>query len=649
MARCAWRRAELEMAPPVLTVAQHGAVGAVALNNPPVNALSHPLRLALLDALSNLYADPAVQAIAVWCEGRTFIAGADIREFGKPALLPDLPDVVEFLDRAPKPVVAAIHGTALGGGLELALACHFRIAAADAKLGLPEVTLGLLPGAGGTQRLPRLIGVRASLEMIIGGVPVPAHQALSLGLVDGVFEGDAKAAALAFAERAIAEKLPVRRVSELCARLDEPLVFEEYEEKLAREWRGFLAPFRCLRAVRAAVELPFDEGLKRERQLFSELMASSESKAQRHAFFAEREVAKVPGLPENTPARPVRSAAVVGEGATAREVAQCFADAQLPVTVLAETADALDRCLYAIREHYTSGVARGQWSRAEADVRLALIRPALSYEELASADILIEAGAEELDAKREVFARLDKVGKPSAIFATSAGSVDVDALAAATRRPEAVVAMHFASPPDRKKLLENVRGGSTGADVFATVMKLGKTLGKVAVPVRGSVAERLLARSSREAYLLLEEGASREELDRAFQEFGFRQAPFASLGLAAVDAGSPQPQELGVRRGKISADEILERCIYAVINEAALALEGGVVARPLDVDLIWIHGHDFPVYRGGPLFFADQVGLRTIYDAILEYQRRFGGQHWSPAPLLERLVEEGRGFYAQAR
>jgi 3-hydroxyacyl-CoA dehydrogenase len=649
MARCAWRRAELEMAPPVLTVAQHGAVGAVALNNPPVNALSHPLRLALLDALSNLYADPAVQAIAVWCEGRTFIAGADIREFGKPALLPDLPDVVEFLDRAPKPVVAAIHGTALGGGLELALACHFRIAAADAKLGLPEVTLGLLPGAGGTQRLPRLIGVRASLEMIIGGVPVPAHQALSLGLVDGVFEGDAKAAALAFAERAIAEKLPVRRVSELCARLDEPLVFEEYEEKLAREWRGFLAPFRCLRAVRAAVELPFDEGLKRERQLFSELMASSESKAQRHAFFAEREVAKVPGLPENTPARPVRSAAVVGEGATAREVAQCFADAQLPVTLLAETADALDRCLSAIREHYTSGVARGQWSRAEADVRLALIRPALSYEELASADILIEAGAEELDAKREVFARLDKVGKPSAIFATSAGSVDVDALAAATRRPEAVVAMHFASPPDRKKLLENVRGGSTGADVFATVMKLGKTLGKVAVPVRGSVAERLLARSSREAYLLLEEGASREELDRAFQEFGFRQAPFASLGLAAVDAGSPQPQELGVRRGKISADEILERCIYGVINEAALALEGGVVARPLDVDLIWIHGHDFPVYRGGPLFFADQVGLRTIYDAILEYQRRFGGQHWSPAPLLERLVEEGRGFYAQAR
>lgn len=633
---------------PVLTVTRHGAVGAVALNNPPVNALSHPLRVALLEALSNLYADPAIQAIALYCEGRTFIAGADIRELGKPALLPDVPDAVELIENAPKPVIAAIHGTALGGGLELALACHFRIASADAKLGLPEVTLGILPGAGGTQRLPRLIGVRASLDMIVLGEPVSAANALTLGLIDEVFEGDAKAAALSFAARAIAEKLPVRRVSGLSAKLDDPELFAEYEEKLAREWRGFLAPFHCLLAVRNAVELPFDEGLKRERALFSELMASSESKAQRHAFFAEREVAKVPGLPENTPVRPVRSAAVVGGGKAAREVAQCFADAHLPVTLLAETADGLDRCLAAIRDHYTNGVARGQLGRAEADARIALIQPALSYQDLANADLLIEAVAEDLDVKRNVFAKLDTVGKPSAIFATSADSVDVDAVAAATRRPEAVVGMHFASPVDRKRLLENVRGERTGADVLATVMKLGRTLGKVAVPVRGFIAHRLLARSSREAYLLLEEGAALEELDQTFREFGFPQAPFASLGPGGMKTDSGQPQQLGARRGEISADEIRERCLYALINEAARALEDGVVARPLDVDLICIHGYDFPVYLGGPLFFADQVGLRTIYDATVQYQKRVG-EHWSPAPLIERFVKEGRGFYTRAR
>ena len=692
----------------LVTATRHDRVAVVALNNPPVNALSHAVRVALCASLQELFAASDVEAIVIACQGRTFIAGADIREFGKPPLVPDLPELVEFLDTAPKATIAAIHGTALGGGLELALACHFRVATETAQLGLPEVALGILPAAGGTQRLPRLIGVKPALDMIVSGTPIPAASAQRLGLIDGIIADPVLDSGLAFAQRVLAEGRPRRRVSGLTAKLDDVNSLAAYEQGMAERCRGFLAPFRCIEAVRGAVELSFAEGLLLERELFKQLIASPESQAQRHVFFGEREVAKIPGSPADTPTRPLKSVVIAGAGAVAGKLARCFADAKITVTLRADTRDQLDQTLAAVGAAYSCALSDGRITPAEREARLERIRPTLSYDELRSADLLVEAVSEDLDTKREALARLGTVAKSGAILASSSSFLELGALAEATSRPSDVVGLHFADTIDESKLLEAVCSQRTAPDVYATVVKLGRSLGKVVVPVRGYVANRLLAARFREALFLLEEGALPEAIDQALARFGCQNTPFSAVDVTGIEralaerrsrlaeraelaereractileelvelgrfgkrsgAGfhrydgqraTPDPalaalldrhsKRLRIARRSISAEEIADRCLYSIVNEAARVLEEGVAARPLQVDMIAVHGCGFPLYRGGPLFFADQLGLRQLLERNLKYRGPVAGEYWAPAPLLERLVVDGGSFYGGPR
>ena len=690
----------------VVSFSKQGNIGVITVNNPPVNALSQPVRAGLRDAVAQGLAADDVAAMVVWCEGRTFIAGADIREFGKPPKEPDLRTVTQFMEDSPKPIVAAIHGTALGGGLEVALACHLRIALPSAKVGLPEVKLGLIPGSGGTQRLPRLIGVKPALDMIVSGDHVAATKAHVYGVIDEIVEGDLKRAAVALAERAVAEQRPLRRIGALSAKLDNPEVFDEYAKSIARKARGFLAPFRAIDAVRAAAELPFDQGMKREREIFAELMASTQSKAQRHVFFAEREVAKIPGLPEGTRPRAVKSVAVLGAGTMGGGIAMCFANVGIPVTILEMNRENLDLGLATIRKNYTNTVSKGGLTQADMDQRMALIKPTLSYDDVKNADMVIEAVFEEMGVKKEVFAKLDAVCKPGAVLASNTSYLDIDEIAAATRRPQDVLGMHFFSPANVMRLLENVRGAKTAPEVYATAMEVGKTIKKVPVLVGvcdGFVGNRMLAKRSRECGFMLEEGALPQQIDKVLYDFGFSMGPFAVGDLAGLDVGwrnrksrldrltprekannildkicelgrygqktgagyykyddkrnpSPDPlieelivdhsKERGIARRRIGDQEILERALYSMVNEGARILEEKIVARPLDIDIVWIYGYGFPVYRGGPMFYADQIGLKTVYDAVLKYQKQVGAEYWTPAPLLERLVKEGKGFYS---
>jgi 3-hydroxyacyl-CoA dehydrogenase len=623
-------------------------VAVIAVNNPPVNALSHAVRVGIRERLGDGLEDAGVDAVVVWCEGRTFIAGADIREFGKTPLEPDVPEVVEFVAQARKPVIAAIHGTALGGGVELALACDFRVALSSAKLGLPEISLGILPGAGGTQRLPRLVGARAALDMIVGGRQVTAGKALDMGLLDEVVEGDLLAGAVALAERVVAERRPLRKLGEQSVVLDEPNLFEEYERRIARESRGLLAPFHVIRAVRAAVELPFAEGLLRERELFRELMESPQAKAQRHVFFAEREVGRSPVRAEPVPEREVKSVAVIGDGALGGRIAASFANARIPVVLLGMTQASLDREVSAVRDLYSSAVAAGTLRQGEMDERLSLVRPALSFDELRSADLVVEAVSDDITSKREVFAALDAVCKPGAILATHAPSLDVDEIAGVTR-PGDVVGMHFFAPADSVKALEVVRARETLPEVCASAMKVGRALGKVTVLLRALVSRRTLRRCGREMLALVEEGAAPAEVDRVLCDFGFPAGPFATPDVWGLGVDRDRPglsgEGRGVHRRAIDDQEILERCLYAVINEAARLLDEGGAPRPLEVDMVWVHGLGFPVHRGGPLFYADQIGVPVVYEAVCRYRRRFDTEAWAPAPLLERLAKERRGFY----
>ena len=677
----------------LVIVTRHEGVALVALNNPPVNALSHAVRVALLSSLEQLFADDGVAAIVIACKGRTFIAGADIREFGKPPLDPDLPELIEFIDTAPKPTIAAIHGSALGGGLELCLACHFRVATDTAKLGLPEVGLGILPGAGGTQRLPRLIGVKPALDMILSGAPISAAQARRLGLIDDVIAEPVEESAIAFARRVLSEGRARRRVSELSAAPDDAGSLLAYERDIERNARGFLAPFRCIEAVRAAVQLPFADGLRLERELFRLLIASPESKAQRHVFFGERDVAKVPELPDDTPTRPLKTVAIVGEGTIAAGLARCFADAKIPVTLVSDAQDRLEGTLAAVRGAYQAAVSRGVLSHAEYEARLGRIRPTLTDDDLGSADLLLEAVAENADAKRAALARLDAAAKPGAVLASTSSFLELEPLARGTRRPADVVGLYFGEPIEQSKLLQGLRAPRTAPDAYASVMKLGRSLGRVAVPVRGHVAGRLLATRLREALFLLEEGALPEQVDRALTDFGFATGPFAALDAVGFEGAlaerrsrntaltaregactlleqlsdlgrsgamtAPDPElsallvrhsaSRGIVRRSFSAEEIVARCLYSVINEAARVLDEGAAARPLDIDMIWVNGFGFPRCRGGPLFFADQLGLSQVHEAILRFHEQVGEEHWSPAPLLARLVAERGAFYAGAR
>ncbi|MFJ4345371.1 3-hydroxyacyl-CoA dehydrogenase NAD-binding domain-containing protein [Pseudomonas sp. NPDC089401] len=678
----------------------------IRVSNPPVNALSHAVRAALLEAFRQVEADARVQAVVLLCEGRTFMAGADIKEFGLPAQAPALPHVVNAIEASAKPSVAVLQGTALGGGLEVAMACHYRIAQADARVGLPEVKLGLLPGAGGTQRLPRLVGVAKALDMIVGGAPISAQDALAHGLVDALCEGDLAAAGQAFAEQLLAQGKGVRRTGERRVADAEAAagLIEAKRVQVRQASPALFAPLRCVAAIEAAVALDLSEGLARERDLFGECLASPQRAALVHAFFAERKAAKVADLPADTVARPVRHAAVIGGGTMGVGIALCFANAGVPVRLLEVDIAARDRALQRARDTYCASVKRGSLTAEAMEKRLRLIEGVIDYQALADVDLVIEAVFEDLAVKRQVFERLDAVCKPGAILATNTSSLNLDTLASFTRRPQDVVGLHFFSPANVMRLLEVVRGEQTAFEVLASALALGKTLNKSCVVVGvcdGFVGNRMLFQYGRETEFLLEEGATPEQVDAALRGFGMAMGPMAMRDLAGLDIGrairqrqrkaldarypmprvldklcdagmlgqktgrgyylyqdgsrTPQanPQllalleeasrEQGLTRQALSDDYIVERALLALINEGAKILEEGIAQRASDIDLIYLHGYGFPAHHGGPMFYAERLGLGRVLERIQAFQARFGAW-WTPAPLLERLVASGKTF-----
>ena len=680
----------------IATWAVEDAVGILTIYSPPVNALGLAVRKGLSDGIAALNADPAVQAIVLICGGRTFFAGADIAEFGKPFLVPTLIDVLAELEASAKPVVAAIHGTALGGGLETALVCGYRIAVPSAKVGLPEVKLGLLPGAGGTQRLPRLVGPAVALDMMVSGSPIGAARAVELGIVDRLAgEGRLREDATAFARSIVGQ--PVVLVRDRQDRVDpyrgKPELFAEFRKKNARAFRGFKAPENIVRAIEAAVALPFDQGIARERALFEELESSIESQAQRYAFFAERNTSKIPDVPPATRTLEVNTVGVVGAGTMGGGIAMNFLNAGIPVTLVEMSQEALDRGLGVIRRNYENSAKRGRLTEAQVDQRLALIRPTLDLTALAEVDLVIEAVFEEMAVKKEIFARLDGIAKPGAILASNTSFLDLDEIAAATSRPEWVIGMHFFSPANVMRLLEVVRGRMTSNEVIATAMKLAKRIDKVPVLSRvcwGFIANRIMVQRDRQADVLVLEGPTPQEIDRAIYDYGFAMGPFQMIDLVGLDvinrevkertvAGdlvkldrlgqkknggyydyddnrkatpSPVAAEIiaefarfkGVEsKGAQTPDEIVCRLLYPVVNEGAKLLEEGIALRASDIDMAAILGYNWPVYTGGPMFWADMVGLSQIVAKLKWYEAQFG-ERFKPAALLEKLAAEGGSF-----
>ena len=695
------------MNPPV-TLRTHGRIALISINSPPVNALSQAVRAGLLNAVTAALGNEDFKAIVISCEGKTFIAGADAREFNYLPMPPHLGDVIRLIEDAPKPIIAAMHGTALGGGFEVALGSHFRIAEANAMMGLPEVTLGLIPGAGGTQRLPRLIKVDAALDMITSGKPISAQRALQLGAIDEIAAGELVASAVDFARRIVSEGRAIRRTKTLEVKSGAAISFDDLEHDIAKKYRGLVAPVQCIKAIRASIELPFEDGLKWERELFLTLKASAQSRALRHAFFGEREVAKIPGLPTDTPTRDIRSVAIIGAGTMGSGIAMCFVNAGFPVVLLDSDQEALNRGVATIRKNYAASAAKGAIGADEMERRLSRITPTLDFQQIRDADLIIEAVFEDMDVKKTTFEKIDRIAKPGAILASNTSYLDVGKIASFTSRPKDVVGMHFFSPANVMRLLENVRTKSVAPDVLATVMLVGKRLGKVAVLVSGAdgfVGNRMLAQRSREALFMLEEGALPQQVDKVLYEFGFAMGPFAVSDLAGLDIGwrnrqsrahlrlpgvrdcdlldkvcelgrfgqktgdgwfhyeagrrDPLPDPLierlivdhskqhGIIRRQISEQEILERCLYSMINEAANILQEGVATRAIDVDMVWLHGYGFPRYRGGPLFYADVIGVKNVFDAILKYRDQFGPDFWTPAPLLEEMATSGKFFYSE--
>ena len=689
-----------------------GVIGIIKVNNPPVNALCHSVRSGIKDCIEEGLHDTAAKALVLMCEGRTFIAGADIRELGKPGHSPELRLVIDEMEAASKPVIAAIHGTALGGGLEVALGCHYRIAVPTARVGLPEVHLGLMPRMGGTQRLPRLVGAEAALDLMVKGNQMTAKQALELGIIDEVISdnlvGDAlEAAVIRYAESKVFEGAGRQAIRHVQPDQVGAEVFDNYRKSIARKQRGFLAPGHIIKAVQAAFELPFEEGMVLEQQLFDELLASSESAAQRHIFFAEREVAKIPGLAKSTTKRPVKTAAVIGAGTMGGGIAMNFANVGIPVKLLETKQEFLEKGLAIIRSNYENTAKKGRITLTDVEQRMALIEPSLNFEDITDVDIVIEAVFEHMDVKKEVFKKLDQHCKPGAILATNTSTLDIDEIASATQRPADVIGMHFFSPANVMRLLENVRGKKTADDVMATVMSLSKRIGKVGVMVGvcdGFVGNRMLHKRTRESAFLALEGASPAQIDKVLYGFGFPMGPFAMADLAGLDVGykvrqarkaagkteepdltwidkivemgrygqktkagiytykdgrtaisdpaiealiSQCAKDAGIEQRNISDQEILERCLYPMINEGAKILEEGIASRAVDIDTIWVNGYGFPAYKGGPMFLADQIGLKTIYDSYLKYAGQCDEQYWKPAPLLEKLAREGRGFYSR--
>ena len=683
----------------VTTLAVEGDVAIVTLNSPPVNALSAPVREGLTLGINAALADSAVKSVVLICEGRTFIAGADITEFGKAPVGPSLQDVQNTIENASKPVVAAIHGTALGGGLEVALTCHYRVAVPSAKCGLPEVNLGLLPGAGGTQRLPRIVGAAKALEMMTTGQHVGAKACLAMGLVDELAEeGKLREAAVAFAKKIVAEGRPLKRVRDLedkvLADRANPGLFAEFRKANARKFRGFMAPESNIKCIEAAVNLPFDEGMAVERKLFMELMTGSQSAAQRYVFFAERQAAKIPDIGDDVAILPVKKVGVIGAGTMGGGISMNFLSAGYAVTIVETQQAALDRGIATIRKNYENTAKKGRLTQADVETRMGLLTGTLALEDLADCDLIIEAVFENMDIKKDVFGRLDKIAKAGAILASNTSYLDVNEIASATTRPESVIGLHFFSPANVMRLLEIVRGAATSKEVIATSMQIGKKIGKVAVLVGvcpGFVGNRILSQRQREAQKLVMEGAMPWDIDRVLFDFGFPMGPFAMSDLAGLDIGwskensksstirevlcemdrrgqksgsgyydydenrnaipSPVVEQIildfaakqGINRRDISDEEILERCVYPMINEGAKILEEGMAIRASDVDIVWLNGYGWPLYRGGPMFYGDLIGLPKVLEKMKTFQAQMG-EEFKPSALLERLVAEGKSF-----
>ncbi|MBN8484208.1 MAG: enoyl-CoA hydratase/isomerase family protein [Sphingomonadales bacterium] len=667
-------------------------IGVLTIDYPPVNALSVHTRKALDEGFRQFAADDSVKAIVLICAGRTFIAGADISEFGKNLGGPNLQEVFDIIENGTKPVVAAIHGTALGGGYELALICHYRIAVPSAKVGLPEVALGLLPGAGGTQRLPRIVGIPAALDLITGGAPVGAKKALELGMIDTLAEeGRLREDAIAFAQKLVAEGGPLLRVRDRQDKVEpyrgKPEIYADYLKKNARAFRGFKAPFNIVKAIEAAAELDFDAGIARERELFQELVTSTESAAQRYYFFAEREGAKVPDLPKDTEVLPIKSIGVIGAGTMGGGIAMNFLNAGVPVTIVEREQAALDRGVGVIRKNYEGSAAKGRMTAEQVEQRMALLTPSLELESLGQADLIIEAVFEDMGIKKDVFGKLDAIAKPGAILASNTSFLDVDDIASATSRPESVVGLHFFSPANVMRLLEIVRGAKTSDAVLATSLKVAKTIAKVPVVSRvgpGFIANRVMSPRSRQAMQLVLEGPSPQDIDAAIFGYGFAMGPFAMgdlVGLDVIGRGSnertlqsdlvklgrlgqkqgggfydydearkarPSPVAAQViadfavykgveNKGPLPAEEIVARLLYPVVNEGAKVLEEGVAIRASDIDVACILGYNWPVYTGGPMFWADTVGLAKVVDGL----KAMGIE---PARLLAEKAASGGSF-----
>jgi 3-hydroxyacyl-CoA dehydrogenase len=675
-----------------------GDVAIVTLNSPPVNALSANVRTGLLEGVTAAEANADARSIVLICEGRTFIAGADITEFGgKGPAGASLTDVQSAMQNASKPVIAAIHGTALGGGLEVALCAHFRVAVPSARCGLPEVNLGLLPGAGGTQRLPRIVGVETALEMMTSGRHVPAAESLELGLIDElVEEGALLEGAIAFAHRVVEEGRPLRKVDESNEKVEaargKPEIFEKFRAGIARKTRGFLAPEYNVRCIEAAVNELFAEGLKTEGRLFMELVTGEQSAAQRYSFFAEREVWKIPDVPRDTPKLPIESIGIVGAGTMGGGIAMNFANIGLPVILIERDQAALDKGLAVVRANYERSAKRGRLTADDVETRMGLLSGSTSIEDLASCDLVIEAVFENMAVKKEIFADFDRVSKPGAILATNTSALNIDEIASATKRPESVIGLHFFSPANVMRLVEVVRADHTSNEVIATSMALAKRIGKMAALVgvcRGFVGNRILAPRQMQANDLLLEGAMPWDVDRVLFDFGFPMGPFAMSDLAGLDIGwsketskgetlrdvlcemdrrgqkngrgfydyaadrssSPSPEvekvilDFAARSGKaprkVSDEEILERCVFPMINEGFKILAEGKAIRASDIDVIWVNGYGWPVYRGGPMFYAEQVGLANVLEKLKQFEKDFG-EAFAPAPLLEQAVAEGK-------
>ncbi|MGP1283235.1 MAG: 3-hydroxyacyl-CoA dehydrogenase NAD-binding domain-containing protein [Parasphingopyxis sp.] len=680
----------------VITTERHGDVFVIISNNPPVNALGQAVRAGLAEGIEEALGDDGVQAVVIRCDGRTFFAGADITEFGKPPQGPGLGEVLDRIEASDKPVVAAIHGTALGGGCEVALACHYRVAVPSAKLGLPEVKLGLIPGAAGTQRLPRIVGAEAALPMVVVGDPIPAKKAESIGLVDAIVGEDSLAEdAIRFARGQIGK--PVPRSSEGTANRDgveNPAIFDEFRARHGRRLRGFDAPEAGIQAVKAAGEMSYEDGVARERELFMGLMAGTQSAAMRHYFFAERAANKIEGIAKDIELIPIRKVGVIGAGTMGGGISMNFLSAGIPITILEMEQEALDRGTGVMRKNYERTAKRGRMTGEQVEQAMGLLTPTLDYADLADCDLVIEAVFENMDVKKQVFAKLDATVKQGAILASNTSYLNVDEIATATQRPEAVLGLHFFSPANVMKLLEVVRGDKTSDQVLATCMKLAKKIGKIAVVAGvcdGFIGNRMLSPRQQQANALIMEGANYWEVDEVLLDFGFPMGPFQMSDLAGLDIGwhrdptriesvrdalcamdrrgqktgagfydydearqrTPSDtvkdviaefaEKQGVERREISRDEIRERLLYPMVNEGALILEEGMAQRASDIDVVWINGYGWPLYTGGPMFWADTIGLDTVVAGLEKHRDRLGG-NFRLSQLLADKAEKGDRF-----